>query len=234
MSAANGANIMKELFLKIKRFFRRNKYDEINIVNQGGTEITYGITYGNNTIVFIKAGMKGSIYGYQNKYLKISKLLNQKHGCTVIVSSNPNGLEDDFESEMKSLKAYAYYHNWNNYQVYYMGHSIGATLGIIHSFKYPEIKKLVCINGPLNINPTKLIDGIKSFSGEKMNLIYGSKDPTFSMANLYAELESDTVEITRIQGADHNFTNCLELFISLPDFFFFGEEISCKNVKINR
>lgn len=152
---------MKKSFLKIKRFFRRNKYDEISIVNQGETEITYGITYGNNTIVFIKAGMKGSIYGYQNKYLKISKTLNKKHGCTVIVSSNPNGLEDNFESEMKSLKTYANYHKLENYQVYYMGHSLGATLGIIHSFKYPEIKKLVCINGPLNINPVKLIDGIK-------------------------------------------------------------------------
>lgn len=75
---------------------------------------------------------------------------------------------------------------------------------------------------------------LKNFSGEKMNLIYGSKDPSFSMSNLFAELESHKIEITRIQGADHNFTGCLELFMALPGFFFFEDEINCKNVKIKR
>lgn len=210
---------------------RIHKYDEINIVNQGGTEITYGITHGNNTIVFIKVGMNGSIYGYKNKYLKIAKALNKKHGCTVIVSSNPNGLEDNFESEMKSLKAYAYYHKWEDYQVYYMGHSLGATLGIINAWKYPDIKKLACINGPLFVDSEVLINGMKNFSGENMHLIYGSKDPSFDTANLFAEYESDKMVFTRIHGADHNFTGCLDLFMALPGFYFFGDEIKEKLIK---
>ena len=35
--------------------------------------IDYGIVKGNETIVFIKAGQDGSMYGYQNKYLKIAR-----------------------------------------------------------------------------------------------------------------------------------------------------------------
>lgn len=223
---------MTKIINKLHRFFRRNKYDEINIVNQGGTDITYGIIHGNNTIVFIKTGMKGSIYGYQNKYLKISKELNNNHNCTVIVSSNPNGLYDDFENEMKSLKAYAYYHKWSDYQIYYMGHSIGATLGIVNAHKYPEIKKLLCINAPLNINSHLLTDEIQKFSGEKITMIYGSKDPDCNMIKLFSKLKSDNTDFTIIQGVDHNFTGYLKLFMALPGFFFFGDKLDCNDVKL--
>ena len=220
-------------FADVVRLIIRDKkgFDEINVVKQGDTEITYGIIHGNNTIVFIKAGMHGSYYGYENKYLKIAKLLNKKHGCTVITASNPNGYLDDFESEMKSLKAYAYYHKWDNYQIYYMGHSNGASLGMINAYKFPEIKKLVCINGPLIIEPQKLIPGLEGFSGEKMYLVYGSKDPSYEMLKLYSQLESDKIEFVRIHGANHNFGGCLELFIDLPGLLFFGDEIKCKNIK---
>ena len=51
--------------------------------------IDYGIIKGNGTIVFIKAGQDGSMYGYQNKYLKIADNINKKFGYTVICSSNP-------------------------------------------------------------------------------------------------------------------------------------------------
>ena len=40
--------------------------------------IEYGIIEGNNTIVFIKSGQNGSIYGYNNKYIKMAKRLNKK------------------------------------------------------------------------------------------------------------------------------------------------------------
>lgn len=222
----NKISVIRLIKRKIKGF------EEINIVKQGNAEITYGIIHGNNIIVFIKAGMNGTCYGYDNKYQRIAKQLNKKHGCTVITASNPNGYQDDFESEMKSLRAYAYYHKWQDYQVYYMGHSNGACLGMIHAYKYPEIKKLVCINGPLMINPHSLIPGIQNFNGKKMNLIYGSEDPSFNMLKMYSELESEKVEITCIKGADHNFDGCLNLFMALPGFFFFGDEINCKNVKV--
>ena len=220
---------MQTLFVLIIR--DKKGFDEINVVKQSDTEITYGIIHGNNTIVFIKTGLHGSYYGYEKKYLKIAKLLNKKHGCTVITASNPDGYLADFESDMKSLKVYAHYHKWDNYQIYYMGHSNGASLGIINAYKFPEIKKLVCINGPLMINPQKLIPGLETFNGKKMYLVYGSKDPSFEMLKLYSQLESDKIEFVRIQGASHNFCECLELFIVLLGFLFLGDEIKCKNIK---
>ena len=149
-----------------------NGFDERKVLKQSDSDIEYGIIHGNSTIVFIKAGLLGSYRGYKNKYLKIAKRLNRNHGCTVITASNPNGYHDDFDSEMKFLKDYAYQYNLSDYQIYYMGHSNGASLGIIHAYKYPEIKKLVCINGPLNINLLSLTSGIRKFRGEKMNLVY--------------------------------------------------------------
>ena len=50
--------------------------------------IDYGIVEGNNTIVFIKAGQDGSLYGYQNKYIKMARRLNKKYGCSVICIMN--------------------------------------------------------------------------------------------------------------------------------------------------
>lgn len=208
-------------------------FDEVNIVKQGENEITYGIIHGNNTIVFIKAGMNGTFYGYKNKYQKIAKQLNKKHGCTVISASNP-GFQTDFDSEMKSLQAYAYYHNWEDYQVYYMGHSNGAVLGIMNAHKYSEIKKVIAINATLSINPQILIPAIQMFNGEKMNIICGSKDPSYNLLDPFSALESDKIEFVRIYGADHYFTNCLELFMALPGFFFFDDEFEYKKVIIKK
>lgn len=68
------------------------RFDRTIIETQKNKEIEYGIIVGNNTIVFIKTGMEGSCYGYENKYVRIGRLLNKKHGCSIISSSNPLGL----------------------------------------------------------------------------------------------------------------------------------------------
>lgn len=54
---------------------------------------------------------------------------------------------------MNCLKEYAYYHKFEEYQVYYMGNSIGASVGMMNAYKYPEITKLVSFNRHLMINP---------------------------------------------------------------------------------
>ena len=47
-----------------------SKFEDIAIID-------YGIVEGNNIIVFIKAGQNGSLYGYQNKYVKMAKRLKK-------------------------------------------------------------------------------------------------------------------------------------------------------------
>lgn len=207
---------------KLFSFFRKD-FDDVSTRLQGETETEYGFIHGNNIIVFIKAGFHGTCYGYKNKYLKIARNLHKKHGCTVITASNPTGMHDDFEDEMQMLQFYAKTHGFTDYEVYFMGHSLGATLGIINAWKYPEIKKLICINGPLNDDPNMIIPAIKQFTGEKMILVYGDKDPTYSIARLYRELESDRMRIFTVHNTDHDFSNALKLFLALPEIFFSGE-----------
>ncbi len=208
-----------------------NIYDDIKIRKQQGTllELEYGIIHGNKTIVFIKVGLKGSIYGYKDKYPLIAKNLNENHGCTVIVSSNPNGYDDDFEDEMNFVDEYAISKKMDDYIIYYMGHSNGAALGMIHAWKYPKIKKLVCINGPLMIEPHRLIPGIRQFGGEKMYLVYGSKDPSFKMVQMHSALSSEKIEFVHIKNADHDFTGFLDFFIELPSVYLFDDEIKSKS-----
>lgn len=210
------------------------RFDKSVTISQKGNEIEYGVIDGNNTIIFIKAGMDGNCYGYEDKYIKIGRSLNAKHGCTIISSSNPLGYKTDFAAEMALVHDYAESRSFENYQIYFLGHSNGAALGIINAYRFTEIKKLVCINAPLMMNPQLLIKGIKEFSGEKMKLVYGSRDASFEMLKLYAELESDKIGFLRIYGADHNFTNCLDLFMELPGFLFFGDTLTCSNVKVRQ
>ena len=44
-----------------------NHFDKTVSVSQNGKEIGYGIINGNNTIVFVKTGLEGSCYGYENE-----------------------------------------------------------------------------------------------------------------------------------------------------------------------
>ena len=209
------------------------EYEEIISIEQNKTKIEYGVIHGDNTIVFIKSGSGGNCYGYENKYLKIAKSLHEKYGCSVIAGSNPLGYHNDMVMEMNFIRDYAKEHELKDYKVYYLGHSSGAALGIINAYKYPEIKKLACINSPLMINPHLLLSGIKQFNGEKMFLVYGSNDPSFRMVKIYSELESERIQFILFNGIDHNFTGCLELFLELPDVLFFGDALSLKNVKVD-
>lgn len=194
----------------------------------GKNNLTYGTILGNETIVFIKPGLGGSIYGYENKYLQIAENLNKKFNCTVI--SSPNDKKIDFASEMEFIKEYAAMNCIENYQIYYFGHSNGALIGMCEASKYAEIKRLLLINAPLCMNPHKTIEGIKKFAGEKMVLVFGEKDQSFHFVKLFSELSNEKIRFEIIPEADHNFTNKLELFKSLPEKYFFyskswGEEV---------
>ena len=67
------------------------KFDEV-------IDDRYGIVLGYNGVFLIKTELNGSIYGVQNRYLKIAKRINFEYGLTVIVANNLSDttLEDDF------------------------------------------------------------------------------------------------------------------------------------------
>lgn len=182
--------------------------------------IEYGIIKGNSTIVFIKAGQDGSIYGYENKYLTIAKKLNEKYGYTVISSSNPFDGNNPLDHDMNVVKEYCVNNNIEDYKVYYMGQSNGARIGISWGYQHPEIKKLLLINSPIFINWHILKNGIIESNNQEMILVYGDKDNSYRYVELIEPLLNENKKLVIVNGADHNFVNMLDEFIDLPIKYF--------------
>lgn len=182
--------------------------------------IEYGIIKGNSTIVFIKAGQDGSIYGYENKYLTIAKKLNEKYGYTVISSSNPFDGNNPLDHDMNVVKEYCVNNNIEDYKVYYMGQSNGARIGISWGYQHPEIKKLLLINSPIFINWHILKNGIIESNNQEMILVYGDKDNSYRYVELLEPLLTENKKLVIVNGADHNFVNMLDEFIDLPIKYF--------------
>lgn len=182
--------------------------------------IEYGIIKGNSTIVFIKAGQDGSIYGYKNKYLTIAKKLNEKYGYTVISSSNPFDGNNPLDHDMNIVKEYCVNNNIEDYKVYYMGQSNGARIGISWGYQHPEIKKLLLINSPIFINWHILKNGIIESNNQEMILVYGDRDNSYRYVELIEPLLTENKKLVIVNGADHNFVNMLDEFIDLPIKYF--------------
>lgn len=197
---------------------KRRDYDKVvNSKLEDIAIIDYGIIIGNETIVFIKAGQDGSMYGYQNKYLKIADNINKKYGYTVICSSNPFDGTNPLDNAMKVIEDYCEKQNIVDYKIYYMGHSNGALIGAWFGTKYPKIKRMLLVNGPLMFNWHKTKEGIQRFSGEKMVLVYGSLDQSFQYAGLIEPLTNERVKLEIIEGQDHHFSKDIFDFKTLPE-----------------
>ena len=179
--------------------------------------VQYGIIDGSNTFVFIKAGANGSMYGYENKYLQIARNINESHGYTVICSSNPDyNRENPLIQAIELMSNYAESHNFNDYEILYMGHSDGAALAARYGHLYPKIKRMLLINPPIFFNWHKLRDGMKLFTGEKASFVYGELDPSYKYTEMLSLIGNERVSWEIIKGADHHFKGMVEKFIRLP------------------
>lgn len=181
--------------------------------------IEYGIVEGNNTIVFIKAGQNGSLYGYHNKYIKMAKRLNEKYGCTVICSSNPFDGNNPLDDAMKVIEDYA--KRFNDYKIYYLGFSNGAIIGAWFGVKYPKIKRMALVNGPLMFNFHKTKEGALSFKGESISFIYGEYDQSIGYIDLLKAIENDIIKVFIEEGQDHHFSKSEEEFLQIPEKYLF-------------
>ena len=192
-------------------------FNEIIELPFAGETIQYGIVQGSNTIVFIKAGANGSMYGYENKYLQIARNINKTHGYTVICSSNPDyNRENPLNQAIELISNYAESNNFEDYKILYMGHSDGASLGARYGYLYPKIKRMLLINPPIFFNWHKLKDGMKQFNGEKAVFVYGNLDPSYKYVEMISLIDNDRVKLEIIQDADHHFVDKLDDFMNLP------------------
>ena len=196
--------------LKFDKEIHSNFNDEI---------IDYGIVEGNNIIVFIKAGQDGSLYGYQNKYIKMARRLNKKYGCSVICSSNPFDGDNPLDNAMEIIEDYAKI--FDNYKIYYLGYSNGALIGAWFGVKYPKIKRMALVNGPLMYNFHKTKEGALSFNGDMISFIYGEYDQSIGYIDLLKNMENDKIKVFVEKGQDHHFSKSEESFQEIPEKYLF-------------
>lgn len=189
-----------------------SKFEDIAIID-------YGIVEGNNIIVFIKAGQNGSLYGYQNKYVKMAKRLNKKYGCSVICSSNPFDGNNPLDNAMEVIEDYA--KRFDDFKIYYLGYSNGALIGAWFGIKYPKIKRMALVNGPLMYNLYKTKEGALSFKGGSINFIYGEYDQSIGYVELLKSIENDKIKVFIEEGQDHHFSKSEEDFQKIPEKYLF-------------
>ena len=191
----------------------KDDFDEVIQLPFEKEMIEYGIIKGNNTVFFTKAGANGSMRGYQDKYLKMGLNFHQKYGFTVVCSSNPFAYEESIGQAIEVIEKYVN----SPYQVYYLGHSNGAVMGARYAWKYPQIKRLVLVNGPIMINWHQTKAGISKFQGEKIAFVYGSEDFSTKFVELFDLVKNPSKSVHIIEGADHHFVGMLDEFIDLPE-----------------
>lgn len=186
------------------------------------TIIEYGIIEGNNTIVFIKSGQNGSIYGYNNKYIKMAKRLNKKYKCTVICSSNPFDGNNPLDNAFTIIEKYT--SKFEDYKVYYLGFSNGALIGAYFGINYPKIKRMLLVNMPLIYDINLIKNNLNNFNNEKVTIVYGSLDYSINLLENIKDIKSNRVDIKVILNEDHYFSKDEEDFYSLPEKYLFYKE----------
>ena len=199
------------------------KFDKIVKSNlEDITVIEYGIIEGNNTIVFIKTGQNGSIYGYNNKYIKMAKRLNKKYKCTVICSSNPFDGNNPLDNAFTVIEKYT--SKFEDYKVYYLVFSNGALIGAYFGINYPKIKRMLLVNMPLIYDINLIKNNLNNFNNEKVTIVYGSLDYSINLLENINDIKSNRLDIKVILNEDHYFSKDEEDFYSLPEKYLFYKE----------
>lgn len=199
------------------------KFDKIVKSNlEDITVIEYGIIEGNNTIVFIKSGQNGSIYGYNNKYIKMAKRLNKKYKCIVICSSNPFDGNNPLDNAFTVIEKYT--SKFEDYKVYYLGFSNGALIGAYFGINYPKIKRMLLVNMPLIYDINLIKNNLNNFNNEKVTIVYGSLDYSINLLENIKNIKSNRLDIKVILNEDHYFSKDEEDFYSLPEKYLFYKE----------
>ena len=184
--------------------------------------IEYGIIEGNNTIVFIKSGQNGSIYGYNNKYIKMAKRLNKKYKSTVICSSNPFDGNNPLDNAFTVIEKYT--SKFEDYKVYYLGFSNGALIGAYFGINYPKIKRMLLVNMPLIYDINLIKNNLNNFNNKKITIVYGSLDYSINSLENIKDIKSNRMDIKVVPNEDHYFSKDEEDFYSLPEKYLFYKE----------
>lgn len=181
----------------------------------GGEKVEYYIAWGNEKIVFIKAGAGGSARGFQDKYIKMAERINERMGATVVCASNPcvpqEGVDEEAIRWVISEKGFV------DFEVYFVGTSDGAYKNLSLAKKFPQTVKTLGINASY-ITIEGLMDKLKDLPNVDKVLICGTKDiDSMVYVEPIQKAGIPKLKIQLVEGADHKFVGMLDEFISLVD-----------------
>ena len=181
-----------------------------------GDKFDYNITFGNEKIVFIKAGAGGSSRGYEDKYIKMAERIHKRTGATVICASNPIDPICD-APDTDEINWVVNRMGFEKIELYLVGVSDGAYLNLKLASRFPETVKWIGIN----TSYTEISDleaRLKELSCVSKLMIYGTKDDDFDeVVPALNKMTCDNFVMEFIDGADHNFTGMLDEFVALAD-----------------
>ena len=188
---------------------------EKTAVIEDGLKIEYGLKYGNDRVVIIKAGAGGHYIGSEEKYLKMARLLHDTYSCTVLSLSNY--ANDSFERGDAAVIRELIADMGGEVELYYIGNSNGSTQGLLTATKYFAFRRMVLVNMPLMLNFHRIKEALTRADTE-IRFVYGERDPSISyvpfLRNASAKEESlARTEIVTVDGADHNFAGMTDVFI---------------------
>lgn len=173
----------------------------------------YGIVLGNETVVFIKTGRGGRIFGENDEqpdlYAELANEINFQFGYSVVVADNPMGeartnpLDDDIRFIIEYLKQSA------DFSILYIGYSSGANYGAWYAHNYSEISNMLLLNPILNFNLHRTLECCERFSGI-IEFAMGENDPSVQWAELISEIRD--IRMKYLCGQGHRIES--KLFIN--------------------
>lgn len=181
-------------------------FDLIKSFGDGENHVDYGFVFGGDRqkILLIKAGQDGSIYGYRNKYLKLACEMRDLYGFSVVCASTPSS--DIIQMIQFAEVVKSEFEISGQTQIYFMGMSMGASIGCIGRTLFPEISRFLLVNPPLMINTTRIRRSAKAFDGDMMIFVFGSLDPSTHLAGLLKLHEHENMRVVIVPGQDHHFS----------------------------
>ena len=193
-------------------------YDKILSKIVEDEKISYGIIYGNEKIVFIKVGADGTIKGYQDKYIKMSKRIHDRTGATVICASNPDITRNSQISlDIKLIKHVIKLCDFENYELYFVGTSDGGYHSLLLGQQFSQTVKYLGINSS-HKGLDDLVEKIQSIPHVEKIFVYGTEDEDYSsIVPTLNSLNCNTLKIISLEGVDHEFTGRVDEFIALID-----------------
>ena len=192
----------------------------VELETEQGEPLTYGIVDGGSPVVFIKSGLGGSARGYEDKYVRMARMLNARYGSLVITSSNPMTGADAYLTDHQIIKRCKAENGIDDAEVYCFGASDGGKRVLLLASLGAEYTRIMTVNTPIMFDTHKLKAYMEAVSDRRLIAVYGENDPSFKYTPLLKTYGINDISLFKVSGADHQFVGMLKEYISLPVLLF--------------